>query len=48
MLDLAPRGTSPGSDGLPYEFYATFWSDIAGPLTAALNEAFLSADARER
>ena len=31
---------SPGSDGLPAEFYSTFWNEIAGPLLKALNHAY--------
>jgi hypothetical protein len=29
-------------DGLPYEFYFTFWEDLSTLLTAAVNEDFLS------
>ena len=28
---------TPGTDGLPAEFYKTFWSDISDALIAALN-----------
>lgn len=38
----APSGKSPGSDGLPYEFYRAFWEEVKGPVVAAFNEAFLS------
>ena len=31
---------SPGCDGLPPEFYKTFWSDIANFVVDSLNEAF--------
>ena len=34
----------PGCDGLPYEFYQAFWSLLEGPMIAAFNEPFLSAD----
>jgi hypothetical protein len=44
-LRTMPADTSPGLDGLPYDFYTTFWSDVAGPLVAAVNEAFLSPSA---
>ncbi|KAL9975443.1 hypothetical protein ACROYT_G012604 [Oculina patagonica] len=34
------KGKSPGNDGLPSEFYKTFWSDISEPLLKALNYGF--------
>ena len=34
------NGKSPGNDGLPSEFYKTFWSDISEPLLKALNYGF--------
>jgi exonuclease III len=40
----AQRGRTAGPDGLPYEFYATFWSWLEPLLTAAFNEAFCAAD----
>ena len=44
-------GKSRGSDGLPVEFYLTFWDGLAKPLLAVLNEALdagsLSASQRE-
>lgn len=33
-------GKSPGSDGLPTEFYLAFWDDLGASLTAVLNECF--------
>ena len=43
-LKASPKGTMPGCDGLPYEFYQAFWSLLEGPMIAAFNEPFLSAD----
>ena len=31
---------SPGTDGLPSEFYQSFWSDVSKPLLKALNYDF--------
>ena len=31
---------APGADGLPYEFYVTFWDDVAPMLRRALSTAF--------
>ena len=33
-------GKTPGTDGLPAEFYKIFWDDISGALLAALNFAY--------
>lgn len=41
-LKTMQRGKSPGMDGIPYEFYLTFWNDLSTLLTAAVNEEFLS------
>ena len=41
----APRGKRPGSDGLPYEFYAAFEADVAPLVLAAFQEAFDDAHA---
>ena len=37
-LQTLPRGKAPGLDGLPYEFYGTFWPDLQPLLHAAVNE----------
>ena len=34
------RGRSPGSDGLPMEFYLTFWDTIGPDLTDVLNDSW--------
>ena len=33
-------GKTPGTDGLPTEFYKIFWDDISDALIAALNSAY--------
>ena len=33
-------GRSPGTDGLPAEFYKVFWNDVATYLLASLNSSF--------
>ena len=33
-------GKAPGSDGLPTEFFVTFWEDLCDPLLSVLNESF--------
>lgn len=39
-ISKAPRGKRPGSDGLPYEFYAAFKQHLVPLLIAAFQEAF--------
>ena len=34
------RGKTPGTDGLPAEFYQTFWKELSSPLINALNFAY--------
>ena len=36
-------GKSPGSDGLPVEFYSVFWDLLCDPLLAVLNDCFRAA-----
>ena len=38
MRDMSPNKT-PGSDGLPAEFYKVFWNDLADYLLNSLNYA---------
>jgi exonuclease III len=38
-LARCARGKVPGGDGLPYEFYVTFWPVLSVPLTQVFNEA---------
>ena len=35
-----PHGKTPGSDGLPMEFYKTFWQSLGADLVRVLNAAF--------
>ena len=39
-LHRMPRGKSPGSDGLTYEFYQQYWTELGPLLLGALREAF--------
>lgn len=39
-LNLMKLNKSPGSDGLPVEFYKAFWTDIKIPLLDSLQEAY--------
>ena len=41
-LNGLQTGKSPGSDGLPTEFYLAFWEDLGGVLTRVLNEDYRS------
>lgn len=35
-------GSAPGSDGIPTEFYITFWPYLKGPLINCINYSFLN------
>ena len=39
-LEGLQTGKSPGSDGLPTEFYKAFWQDLSDVLVRVLNEHF--------
>ena len=39
-LNSLQTGKSPGSDGLPTDFYIAFWEDLGDVLTLVLNECY--------
>ena len=41
VLNSFPLNKVPGNDGLPIEFYKTFWDFIGVPLVASFNESFV-------
>lgn len=43
LFSRLPAGSSPGLDGLPYEFYATFWGALGGPFCEMAAEALAAA-----
>ena len=43
-LNLMKLNKSPGSDGLPIEFYKALWTDLKGPLLDSLQEAYLKGE----
>ena len=40
IIEYRTKGASPGTDGLPSEFYKTMWIDISEPLLNAINYGF--------
>ena len=43
-LATCASGKQPGCDGLPYEFYRVFWTEVGSVLCDALNESFAGED----
>ena len=41
-LKTMEKNKTPGTDGLPAEFYKVFWNDVSGLLVNSLNYAYLS------
>ena len=39
-VKLMESGKSPGTDGLPAEFYKVFWNDISPYLVSSLNRSY--------
>ena len=39
-VESMPNNKSPGTDGLPCEFYKSFWAYIQGPLINSINYSF--------
>ena len=42
-VKLMESGKSPGTDGLPAEFYKVFWNDVSSYLVSSLNRSFQKA-----
>jgi hypothetical protein len=41
VFKMMAKGKAPGNDGLPVEFYRTFWKEVKEPLFQALKESLL-------
>ena len=41
VLKTFPTAKTPGNDGIPFEFYDTFWPILSDTLIDSINEAFM-------
>lgn len=44
VIKKMKKNKSPGNDGLPVEFYLTFWEDIKNVVIESLNESFVTGE----